>query len=56
MKLSGYKTYIVAVLGGIVFAAQQLGYITPEVATRLYELLGVLGVATLRAAIGKIPV
>jgi hypothetical protein len=51
--LSGKKTYIVAVLVGIVAVAQYLGYITAEIATILYGLLGATGLATTRAAIAK---
>jgi len=51
--LNGKKTYIVAVLVGIVAIAQFLGYISAETATVLYGLLGATGIATTRSAITK---
>lgn len=52
--LDGKKTYIVAGLGGVVFALEVLGYITPELAVQFYTILGLGGVATLRDAIRKV--
>lgn len=49
--LQGYKTYILALLLGVVTIVQYLGYITPDVAHVLQGLLGAGAVATVRLAI-----
>lgn len=49
--LSGYKTYICALLGGLVVAAHLLGYIDATTANTLIALLGFGGLAALRAAV-----
>ena len=51
--LSGKKTYITAVVVGLVAVAQYLGVITAEVASILYGLLGATALATTRSAITK---
>ena len=51
--LSGYKTYIVAVLLGLVGAGKHLGYIDPEAATTIETLLLGGGLAFLRAGVKK---
>ena len=51
--LSGKKTYIIAVLAGIVVAVQSLGYIDNDMATTILGFLGAGGLATLRAGVSK---
>ncbi len=52
--MSGYRTYIIAVLIGGVAVAQYLGFISHEIAAMLYGLLGGGGLATTRTAIAKV--
>jgi len=52
--LEGRKTYIVAICGGIVFALSCLGIISSDLAVKLYELLGITAIATIRAGINKV--
>ena len=52
--LSGKKTYIFAVLVGLVAVAQYLNWIPNEVAITLFGLLGAGSVASMRSAINKI--
>lgn len=49
--LQGKKSYIVAILVGLITTALYLGWITQEVANILYGLLGAAGLASMRAAI-----
>ena len=49
--LSGYKTYVLAVLGGSVVSGYFLGYIDLEFAQMLLALLGFGGLVTLRSSI-----
>ena len=49
--LKGKKTYIVAILAGLVVMAQQAGFVTPEQAVAITGVLGAMGLATLRAGI-----
>lgn len=51
--LSGKKTYILAVLAGIVTAAYTLGYLSVETYTAVMGFLGAGGVATLRLGMDK---
>ena len=51
--LNGKKTYIVAVLGGIVIAVHSMGFLSAEMATGILGLLGFTGVATLRSGIAN---
>jgi hypothetical protein len=49
--LKGKKTYILAVIGGIVFTLQILGIIDNEVASQILTFLGLGSIATIRNAI-----
>lgn len=49
--LAGKKTYIVALVAGLIAAAQSLGYEIPE---WVMPLLGALGLATVRQAIARL--
>lgn len=49
--LAGKKTYIVALIAGVVAAAQALGYEIPE---WVMPLLGALGLGTMRQAIARL--
>lgn len=49
--LKGKKTYILAIIGGIVFVASRLGYIEPNLENQAYTILGVSGFATIRDGI-----
>lgn len=49
--MKGKKTYLVALMVGIVAVAQFLGWIDMSVATLLYGVLGAGGTASLRNAI-----
>lgn len=51
--LSGYKTYIIAALMGIVTALVAANVITEEQAQHIYAALGAFGLATLRAGVAK---
>jgi len=48
--LKGKKTYITALVIGLLAAAQALGYPIPE---WIYAILGGLGLGTLRAGVAK---
>lgn len=52
--LSGYKTYIVAAILGLVTVATQLGYLNADQAKTVQELLAATGLVTLRLAVSKI--
>lgn len=52
-KLNGKKTYIIAILIGIVAVVENLGFISPEVALTLYGILGSGGLATLRHGVQR---
>ena len=49
--LKGRRTYIVAVLLGLVVIAESLGYLDAEMAFTLKGLLGAGGLAALRAGV-----
>ena len=49
--LKGRRTYIVAVLLGLVVIAESLGYLDAETAFTLKGLLGAGGLAALRAGV-----
>ena len=49
--LKGKRTYIVVILGGLVFVAMQLGFIDATMGNKILEFLGLTAVITLRAAI-----
>jgi uncharacterized membrane protein len=51
--LSGYKTYIIAGLVGVVAVVHQLGYIDDAMAGTILTLLGGGGLATLRAGVAS---
>lgn len=51
--LSGKKSYLLGVLGGVVVALWACGVLSSEVATPLLTALGFGSVITLRAAISK---
>lgn len=53
MNLQGKKTYIVAVLMGLVAVGTQLGWITKEAAATIEALLLGGGLAFLRAGVAK---
>ena len=50
-KFAGYRTYGLAVIGVLVWVAQLAGWMTPDVSTKIFELLGAGAVASLRAAL-----
>ena len=52
-KISGYKTYIVAALIGVLAAGKFLGYIDGETFATLSALLGGGGLAALRSGVAK---
>lgn len=49
--LKGYRTFLVAGVGVIVAGLQAQGYISDDQAKIFFELLGFLGLATLRLAV-----
>jgi len=51
--LKGKKTYIVALVGAVIFVLARFGVFTPEVEAQIYTALGIVGVATFRNAIAK---
>ena len=51
--LQGKKTYGVAILGALVVLAHLLGLIPESTTDTLLGLLGISGLATLRAALAK---
>lgn len=53
--LEGKKTYFVAIMVAAVAVAVGAGWIDKNTAALLYGLLGAGGIATLRAAVGRIP-
>jgi len=53
VSLTGKRTYICAVLGGLVVALRILELIDGPTAEALLGLLGFGGLAALRAAVGK---
>ena len=53
MKLSGYKTYLSALVIGGVAAAKALGYLDEASANMILSLAAAAGLAALRAAVGK---
>jgi len=52
--LKGYKTYIVAILAGLVAAAYTLGYIDEQTRDTLLALLGAGALGTVAAKINRI--
>lgn len=50
-SLKGYRTYIIAALGIAIFGAEQVGLIPPGSSNKIDIALGMLGLATLRAAV-----
>lgn len=48
--LNGKKTYIIAIIIGIVAALNALGYVVPEY---VYGILGALGLGAVRAGVKK---
>ena len=48
---SGYKTYLVAALAGLLTAAKTLGYIDEQMYQTILGFLASVGLATLRNAI-----
>ena len=53
MRLTGYKTYIVAVLMGALSTAHMLGWIDDATYQAVLGLLGAIGLGTLRAGVAK---
>ena len=53
MRLTGYKTYIVAVLMGALSTAHMLGWIDDATYQAVLGLLGALGLGALRAGVTK---
>ena len=51
--LQGKKTYIVAVIMGIITVLEYLGKISPEARNQILNMLTALGLATLRAGVNK---
>lgn len=49
--LKGRKTYILAIVGGIIFVLSRLGFLPADLEVQIYVVLGLGGVATLRSAI-----
>lgn len=52
-SLDGKKTYLVAILAGIVTAGYVLGILTQEQALKAYSILIPAGAVTMRSAVGK---
>ena len=52
--MSGYKTYLTAILGVIMTGALALGYITQAQYDVIIGILGSLGLAFLRAGVSKV--
>lgn len=53
-SLEGYKTYIVAILAGIVITAQLLNYITADTANDLLKYLGLAGTMTVASKVNRL--
>ena len=53
--LTGYKTYIVGALIGLITAAETVGLVPSEMASMIRDFLYGLGFVTLRAGIKKAP-
>lgn len=53
--LAGKKTYIVAILMGVITALEAAGMIDAETMQTILAVLAALGLTTLRSAIPKIP-
>lgn len=51
--LQGYKTYILAFIGLVIWLCYFVGWIDYESALKVWQLLGIGTVFTLRAAISK---
>lgn len=51
--LSGKKTYLVAIIAFVVGGLQALGYMDAGLATKIDLILAPLGLAFLRAGVGK---
>ena len=51
MNLKGYKTYIIAIVIGLLNFAVAMGWITPDHLAAINTVLGALGLAALRAAV-----
>ena len=49
--LTGKRTYLIAILGGVTWVLALLNIISSEQATQIYTLLGIGAVTTIRAAI-----
>lgn len=52
-SMSGYRTYIIATLVGLLAAAKFLGYVDEQTFQALFALLTGGGLATLRMAVNK---
>lgn len=53
-QFNGYKTYFLCLLALVILVLGNYAIISPESVTKLLELLGVFGVATLRHGM-KVP-
>lgn len=54
LPLNGYKTYLSALLLGLAFAANYLGYVDDELLKLLVGLLSSLGLISLRHGVEKV--
>lgn len=52
-SLKGKRTYLICAVGAIVFFIARLGYIGVDLEAQLYTILGIGGVAALRAGVAK---
>lgn len=52
-SLSGYRTYIIAVVVAVLNLLVAMGVVSPDHLTQINFVLGALGLGTLRAAVGK---
>ena len=54
VQLQGYKTYIVLVLAALIWLAEVFGFLPPDLAISAYQILVVLGGATVAAKINRL--
>lgn len=52
-KLKGKRTYIIAVVIGLLNIAVAVGWVSPDHLTQINLVLGALGLGTLRAAVAS---
>ena len=49
--LRGKRTYLLALIGAVIFILGRIGIITPDIENTLYTAIGLGGLFTIRAAI-----